>query len=192
MADSAEPPVDRLTYALSILAGDPCIQIGQAMYNACKDFRFADPDSQASDSSQSTWLCDEALFFTLIKSDAGTVVYSHTNQVLYFATPQAQLAAACPANTAVLCQFTVDALPEGSEARLLAFDILQPIGADPAGRGECLRALAVHLPAPLCCVQWVGPRRYLTAQFVAGLPHKTRGGFSLTPDSHFVVSLPSI
>ena len=191
MGDASEPPVDRLTYALSVLAGDPCIQIGQEVFQACKDITFADADSlegrQVSDSSLSTWLCDDALFFTLFKTDVHTLIYSHTNRVLYYATPQTQLAAACPVNTTVLCQFTVDTLPDGCIARLLAFDILLPIGTSVAGRGEALRALAVHLPAPLCCVQWVGPRRYLTGQFVAGLPHRTQGLFALTPAAHSLV-----
>ena len=37
MSDVSEPPVDRLTYALSILVGDPCLQIGQGVYAACMD-----------------------------------------------------------------------------------------------------------------------------------------------------------
>lgn len=191
MVDSA---MDRLTYALSILAGDPCLQIGQALLLACRDIIFIDAASpegcQVTDSSLSTWLCDDALFFTLIKSDSRTLVYSHTNKVLYYATPQAQLSPACPDNTALLCQFTVDKLPQESTPRLLAFDILQPRGVDPAERGEALRALAVHMPAPLCCVQWVGPRRYLTQQFVAGLPHSAGKGFALTLDVLRIASVP--
>ena len=193
MSEVFEAPPDRLTYALSTLTGDPCIQIGPEVHLACKDISFVDPGSvetsQISDSSLSTWLCDEAHFFTLIKADTGTLVYSHTNGVLYYAAPIAQLSAACPLGTAILCQFTLDSLPppEALTPRLLAFDVLQR--HDPVQRGEALRALAVHLPTPLCCVQWVGPRQYLTAQFVSGLPHKTRGGFALTEDPRFVVSL---
>jgi hypothetical protein len=189
-----EPPLDRLTQALSVLAGDPCIQIGQEVFRACKDICFKEFDGDGvSSSSLSTWLCDEALFFTLLKSDAGTLVYSHTNGVLYYATPLAQLSAQCPLHTAVLCQFTFDSLPEGVIPRLLAFDVVaQQASLDPTQRGEALRSLALHLPTPLCCVQWVGPRQYLTGQFVAGLPHRTKGGVVLTPDSHSVVHLPSI
>ena len=196
MSEDSTPPVDRLTHALSILAGDPCIQIGPGVNMACKDISFMDSDSaegsQVSDTTLSTWLCDEAHFFTLIKTDSGTLVYSHTNGVLYYATPLAQLSGACPVNTAILCQFTIDSLPppDNLVPRLLAFDVLQP--SAPMERGEALRALSVHLPTPLCCVQWVGPRQYLTPQFVAGLPHKTRGGFSLTGDPRFVVSLANI
>lgn len=163
---------------------------------ACRDISFMDDNSversQVTDSSLSTWLCEDAHFFTLMKTDAGTLVYSHTNGVLYYATPLAQLSVACPVNTAILCQFTVDALPppDNMVPRLLAFDVLQP--SPPAQRGEALRALSVHLPAPLCCVQWVGPRQYLTPHFVAGLPHKTKGGFTLTGDPRFVVSLPDM
>ena len=193
MSEVSSAPLDRLTYALSILTGDPCIQIGKGVNLACRDISFVDLDSvessQNPDSSLSTWLCDEAHFFTLIKVESGTLIYSHTNGVLYYASPSAQLSSACPMNTAILCQFTIDSWPppENLVPRLLAFDVLQP--HDPVQRGEALRALAVHLPAPLCCVQWVGPRQYLTSQFVAGLPHKTRGGFTLTKDPRFVMSL---
>ncbi len=189
-----EPPADRLTLALSVLAGDPCIQIGKEVYQACKDIRFEGSDGHAvTSSSLSTWMCDEAHFFTLIKADSGTLVYSHTNGVLYYATPLAQLSAQCPLHTAVMCQFAIDSLPDGDAPRLLAFDVVcQQPASDPAQRGETLRSLAVHLPTPLCCVQWVGPRQYLTPEFVAGLPHRTKGGVVLTPDSHFVVHLSSI
>ena len=196
MCDSPEPPPDSLSFALSVLAGDPCIQIGLEIYAACKDITFNNSDSSGACSLDltllSTWLCDGALFFTLIKTESTTLLYSHTNRVLYYATPQAQLSGACPVHTAVLCQFTVDSLAEGPTPRLLAFDVLRPRGTDPVERGEALRALAPHLPAPLCCVQWVGPRQYLTEQFVAGLPHRTAGGMVLTPDSHVLVRLLSI
>lgn len=193
MADASE---DRLTYALSILVGDPCLQIGPGMLTACGDLVFSDQESagcsQVNEASLSTWLCDDALFFTLIKSDAQTLVYSHTNKVLYYAAPQAQLSAACPERSGMLCQFTVDTLPKECVPRLLAFDLLRPQGVDPAARGEALRALAVHLPSPLCCVQWVGPRRYLTPQFVSGLPHRASRGFALTLDARTVVRLSSV
>lgn len=196
MTDVAEPPVDRLTYALSILVGDPCIQIGQGVFTACRDINLinsdsgTDPRHEISDATLATWLCDEACFFTLIKTDAHTLVYSHTNRVLYYATPQAQLAAACPADTAVLCQFTVDSLASECTPRLLAFDVLHQQGGDPVARGEALRALAVYLPEPLCCVQWVGPKLYLTAQFIAGLPHHAKGAFALTSDPLSVRVMP--
>jgi hypothetical protein len=187
---------DRLSYALSILAGDPCLQIGPGILSACRDIVFADPESaecsQVTETSLSTWLCDDALFFTLIKSDGQNLVYSHTNKVLYYAVPQAQLSAACPDGCSILCQFTVDKLPQESVPRLLAFDLLLPRGVDPAARGEALRALSVHMPAPLCCVQWVGSRRYLTPQFVSGLPHRASRGFALTTDARIVAGLPSI
>jgi hypothetical protein len=196
MGELNEAHANRLTHALAVLAGDPCIQIGRELHFACRDVCYLDAgsteSSQVCDDSLSTWLCDEAHFFTLIKTESGTLVYSHTNGVLYYATPQAQLAPACPVDTAILCQFTFDSLPspEGPTPRLLAFDVLQP--SDPAARGGALRTLEVHLPAPLFCVQWVGPRRYLTSHFVAGLPHRTRGCFALTQDPRFLVSLSSI
>lgn len=187
---------DRLTYALSVLAGDPCIQIGPAMQLACRSITVTEICAAESErersagASLSTWLCAEALFFTLIKADGQTLVFSHANRVLYHATPQAQLTAACPAGAGILCQFTVDTLPGECAARLLAFDILHSPEVDPTARGESLRALEACLPSPLCLAQWVGPLRYLTAPFVVGLPHPVAGVITLTPDPLLVCAGP--
>ena len=68
--------------------------------------------------------------------------YSHTNEILYHASLQVQLAPSCPKDVGFLCQFTFDSLPEGRTPRLLAFDVLAPLPQGPVQRGEALRALA--------------------------------------------------
>lgn len=169
--------------ALAILAGDISLQVGPEILALCRPILLS-PLAQPPTCDQATWLCRDACFFTLFRTHhaPSTLLFSHTNGVLYHASPQAQLAPACPANTGFLCQFTHDSLPEGSVPRLLAFDVLtlQPLAAP--GRGDFLRALAQHLPQPLCTAQWVGPSRYLSKEFVKGLPHAIGGFLRLGED----------
>ena len=113
---------------------------------------------------------------------SGTLLFSHTNEILYHASMDAQLPPSCPVGLCFLCQFTTDSNPEGNAPRLLAFDILPKLPLSPSARGDMLREMQPHLPHPLCCVQWVGPRRYLTRGFVAGLPHQIGGLVSLGGD----------
>ena len=164
--------------ALCVLAGDVCLQVDPEMLALCKG--VAATDCAPEPGALCTWLCKDAALFTLFRLRGGTLLYSHGNQVLYHAAAAAQLAPSCPSGTAFLCQFTFDSLPEGRVPRLLAFDTPAPLPA--RQRGELLRALAVHLPQPLCAVQWVGPRQYLSRDFVAGLPHAIEGLFYLGDD----------
>lgn len=147
----------------------------------------ADPKIEAKieATALSTWLCKDAHFFTLFRPTGaeGTLLFSHTNEVLYNASIEAQLSKDCPADLCFLCQFTTDSLPDGCCApRLLAFDVItarmdqQP---PPGTRGEILRVAQAHLPLPLCVAQWIGPRQYLSREFIAGLPHKIKGVFAL-------------
>jgi hypothetical protein len=168
--------------ALSILAGDVSLQVGQEILALCRPLAPSPIQPEATDTA--TWLCRDPLFFTLFKThhSPSTLLYSHSNGVLYHASPQAQLSLGCPACTGFLCQFTRDALPEGAVPRLLVFDVVSQQAMAPPGRGDFLRALAQHLPQPLCTVQWVGPSRYLTREFVAQLPHAIGGLMRLGAD----------
>ena len=137
--------------ALSILAGDVSLQVGQEIMALCRSTLLS--TCTQAEGQHATWLCRDAAFFTLFKTQhsPSTLLFSHTNGVLYHASPQAQLSPACPCNTGFLCQFTHDTLPEGAVPRLLVFDVvpMQPMEA----RGDFLRSMAQHLPQPLCTVQ---------------------------------------
>ena len=135
---------------------------------------FADDICPPCEGAQATWLCENHVFFRLFRDLNSMLVYCHSNDMLYYASPTAQLSPACPVGTAFLCQFTVDSTEgsttddrpsesKDSEPRLLVFGLLscEP-GTLPHARGERLRALAIHLQHPLCCSQWVGDARYLT------------------------------
>ena len=172
---------DTLSAALHVLAGDVCLHIGPGDVARCQLF-IATPAVSICPEALSTWLCDGGHFFTLFRplGTGGSLLFSHTNEVLYHASMDVQLAPDCPAGLAFLCQFTVDSAPEGPVPRLLVFDILSP--HPPAARGDMLRGMQAHLPGPLCCVQWIGFRRYLSREFIAGLPHRIKGVVALGGD----------
>lgn len=184
--ESITESADTLSVALHVLAGDVCLHASRDYIPRCRPFTVAAGAGRVDHNVLSTWLCKDAHFFTLFRpnSAVGTLLFSHTNEVLYHASIDAQLSKDCPADLCFLCQFTTDSLPEGSVPRLLAFDVVftsrdqQPPGI----RGDTLRGLQGHLPQPLCIVQWIGPRQYLSKEFVAGLPHKIKGLIALGSD----------
>ena len=169
-----------LSQALHILAGGVCLQIGKDTLANCSPLSLSllPENAEIPQEALCTWHCADTHFFTLFKSEAsGTLLYSHTNEVLYHASLDAQLAPACPKDAAFLCQFTFDSLPEGQVPRLLVFDVLTQ--GSPMHRGEKLRSLQHCLPQPLCCVQWIGYAGCLSSQFVAALPHSICGVLTL-------------
>jgi hypothetical protein len=175
------PDEDTLSAALHVLAGDVCLRIAPADINVCKPLIIPTSSSRICPETLSTWLCDGAHFFTLFRSKGvpGTLLFSHSNEVLYHASVDAQISLNCPEGIAFLCQFTTDSLPEGGVPRLLAFDVLCNQGQSPSDRGDTLREMQIHLPQPLCIVQWIGPRQYISNDFIAGLPHRIRGVFAI-------------
>ena len=191
---------DILTRAIATLTGDLCLRVGPELIAQCRPVEFVE-ETRPFPESAATWVCASHAFFTLIKDRSTTLVFSHSNQTLYYASPAVELGRDCPSGVALLCQFTMDSKSESKidskmdsnmdskmdskmdraesgtpEPRLLVFDVLScPMGTPAMARGEHLRALAVHLQQPLCCVQWVGLGRYLTAAFVSRLPHPVKG-----------------
>ena len=165
-------PTSTLSAALQILAGEVCLQIGKDTLAKCSPLS-ATPLPEIPENALCTWLCADTHFFTLFKASESdsTLIYSHTNEVLYHASMHAQLSAACCKEASFLCQFTFDSLPEGRVPRLLVFDVIC-VGS-PAQRGDVLRSMQNCLPQPLCCVQWIGYARYLSREFFAALPHET-------------------
>ena len=171
-----------LEQALSVLAAEVCVQINPCIPSVCRNLKTT--SQPPDDSVLCTWLCKDPLFFTLFKTEPSspTLLYSHANEVLYYASVLAQLSSSCPPATGFLCQFTHDSLPEGLTPRLLVFDVLSPQIMPAAARGDFMRALSAHIPQPLCCVQWIGPRRYLSDEFIRGLPHPISGVLYLLDD----------
>jgi len=120
-----------------------------------------------------TWLAKDARFFTLIRTSAGTRVYDHEEDTLYYANPNTELHADCPEGHAFLCQTVCDRQPDSQTRtpRLLVMDLVCPQVDNPRERGATLRRMATLLPH-VCHVQWAGERTALE-QFVASgsVPH---------------------
>ena len=113
-----------------------------------------------------TWRPNDTHVFTLMRRGEDTLVYCHTSDNLFYATPHARLARGCPENMGFLAQYCEDA----NVPRLLVFDILEQKSTPYAARGERLRQCAEWLPAPLFVVQWAGELDSLK-KFVGTLPH---------------------
>ncbi len=162
-----------LSEALHILAGDVCLKVG--CKDKCKPFVLSLIPGKIKQDSPATWLCSNHIF-TLFPLEGRTLLFSHTNQILYFASIDAQLAPNCP-DVCFLCQFTMDS-PD--VPRLLVFDVIS--NSNPKDRGEMIWNLQGFLPQPLCAVQWIGQRQYLNPEFLKGLPHTIKGLVALGDD----------
>ena len=157
--------------ALSLLCCSPCLQVHEILASTTAPVSVkVGPVAPGTDVV--TWLAKDALFFTLVQTPQGTRVYEHAEDMLYFASPDAQLHRDCPPGTAFLCQTVCDRQPEGPvQPRLLVMDLVAPVIACPRERNERLRRLASTLPF-VCHLQWAGEKRALQG-FVAGgfVPH---------------------
>ena len=185
--------MSKLSHALSLLTCSEFLALDDGVHRACR--RVVTHPKPKGMTCYSTWRPQHSWFFTLIKTERGTVVFCHENGKAYHASPSARLGASCPVHTAFLCQWCVDSTPEGSVPHLLVFDMAQPGCADAAKRGEELRALSKHLPLPLCVVQWVGEAGVLD-QFVKSLPHAVECFLGLSDDPfclyrHMHVTIPT-
>jgi hypothetical protein len=130
-------------------------------------------EGNVSDSApRATWLAAGAHWFTLIKHNKHTLVYSHETHMTYYAAPEVQLHEGMPDGYAFLAQTALD---DGTVPRLLIVDILQPVFASAGERGEQLRKMH-GLFQSSCHVQWAGEagslRRFLRD---AKLPHAVAG-----------------
>ena len=154
--------------ALALACGPLCLQIQPVLPAAMRGATVAIGQLQASDLV--TWLAKGARLYTLVQTGEGTRVYDHTDDLLYFASPDAELDRACPEGHAFLCQTVCDRQPSGPPVpRLLVMDLVAPAIESPQERNEALRKLAHVLPH-VCHVQWAGERQALE-KFLPVVPH---------------------
>lgn len=190
-----------LEYSLYCMTSDITLCIQPALVKLCKAIKFSSSKIQQATTTTAaptappfyTWRALDAQFFSLVAFRGNTYVYCHENDMLYLASAMSRLSPSCPDETVFLGQFTVDTIDGVEEPRFLVFDIHssnklpqpEPRG-EPKGepkeepketpqqqRGRLLRTLSVHLPHPLCVVQWIGQRRCLVENkdFISSLPH---------------------
>ncbi len=154
--------------ALALACGPLCLQIHPVLPAAMRGASIAVGQIQPTDLV--TWLAKGARFYTLVQTQGGTRVYDHADDLLYFASPNAELDRACPEGHAFLCQTVCDRQPSGPPIpRLLVVDLVSPAIESPRERNEALRKLAALLPH-ICHVQWAGERQALE-KFLPSVPH---------------------
>lgn len=154
--------------ALALACGPLCLQIQPVLPAAMRGATIAVGQLHATDLV--TWLAKGARLYTLVQTGEGTRVYDHADDMLYFASPDAELGRACPEGHAFLCQTVCDRQPSGPPIpRLLVLDLVAPAIESPQDRNEALRKLAHVLPH-VCHVQWAGERQALE-KFLPAVPH---------------------
>ena len=154
--------------ALSLFTGSYCLQIHSVRADPVR----TEVEPRLRDDDMATWLVEGSHFFTILSTYHGTRIYDHATDCLHFASPETELRPGCPPDHAFLAQTVQD---EGSEPRLLVFDLVYPINEDPRGRNEVLRSLQSFFP-PACSLQWSGKASALR-QFIEKekLPHRVKG-----------------
>jgi predicted CxxxxCH...CXXCH cytochrome family protein len=185
--------MSRISHALSLLTCEEYLALDEGVHRLCRPVTTQPKPKHVA--CYSTWKPSQSWFFTLIKAERCTVVYCHENGRAYQANPSARLAAACPLHTAFLCQWCVDQCKEGKVPHLLVFDVATGRQGGAPARGEELRALARHLPLPLCVVQWAGETEALES-FVKCLPHAVECFLGLSEDPfclyrHMQIKVPT-
>lgn len=155
--------------ALALACGPLCLQIHQA-FPAALCGASVSVGAIHGEQDLVTWLARGARFYTLVQTPHGTRVYDHSDDLLYYAGPNAQLAPECPPQHAFLCQTVCDRQPSGPPIpRLLVMDLVLPAIESPIQRNEALRRLAHVLPR-VCHVQWAGHKQALEG-FLPTVPH---------------------
>ena len=153
---------------VAFACGSICLQVHPVLPLAMKGVSVAVGPLQAADVV--TWLAKGARFLTLVKTQHGTRVYDHADDLMYYANPNTELPGGFPDDHALLCQTVCDRQPDGTLVpRLLVMDLVAPPIECPKMRGEALRKLGPHLPHT-CHLQWAGEQKALQA-FIAQVPH---------------------
>jgi hypothetical protein len=119
MSDLLTPP---LTHACIIsICTDPCLYAGEHQ----KD-RISVCESAPKPKNQlfGTWLAKGAEMITVSKYKGTTLIYLPSQDIFYFAAPNAILSPECPDKTVMLGQFVVD----GDAPRVLVFDLVKANG----------------------------------------------------------------
>jgi len=140
MSDLLTPP---LTHACIIsICTDPCLYAGEhqkdrinvSMSQALESVQksksqaFSVPTNQAF----GTWLAKGAEFITVSKYKGTTLIYLPSQDIFYFAAPNAILSPECSDKTVMLGQFVVD----GDAPRVLVFDLVKANGVSFAEVGD--------------------------------------------------------
>lgn len=165
--------------ALAFACGSLCLQVHSVLPLAMQPLSIRHgPVMEGSDLF--TWLAKGARYLTVIKTGAGTRVYDHADDMLYYANPNTELLRECPDGHAFLCQTVCDRWEDGTlTPRLLVMDMVCPRIECPRARGDTLRRLG-HVFPPAYHVQWAGEKAALEGFVGSGVvPHDVEGVVAL-------------
>ena len=109
---------------IALVCGPLCLQIHPGFPSAMKAVTLKTaPLLEASDLV--TWIAKNTRFLTLFKTQQGTRVYDHADDLLYYANPNSELHMDCPEGHAFLCQTVRDRQSDGTTIpRLLVMDLV--------------------------------------------------------------------
>ena len=157
--------------AIAFACGSLCLQVQSILPHAMQPLVIESGSIHPSNDVV-TWLAKDARLLTLIKTSAGTRVYDHADDMLYYANANTELLKECPDEHAFLCQTVRDRLPDGTTTpRLLVMDLVHPRIDCPRQRGDTLRRLTQVFPH-VCHVQWAGDKTALERFVAQGMPHE--------------------
>lgn len=157
--------------ALTVVCQSPCLWIGDHLEH-CK------PPTVNEDGACElwTWMPEGAEWVYLIKIVGFTLAYLPATDTVYFVNPAYALKNTCPVNVVMACQCIRD--PECAP-RLLVVDLISAPTLPPSARYAKLQELQEHFRDPVISLQWCGEKDAITAEFLAGLPHKTSAQLGL-------------
>ena len=160
---------------IALVCGPLCLQIHPGLPLAMKPVTITTASPIIlQDSDLVTWIACGARFLTLFKTQQGTRVYDHADDLLYYANPNSELHKDCPEGHAFLCQTVQDRQSDGLTLtpRLLVMDLVCPLIDCPRKRGDTLRRLSPLFPH-ICHVQWAGDKPVLERFIREGsIPHE--------------------
>lgn len=158
---------------IALVCGPLCLQIHPSLPHAMKPVTISTTPPIQPDVDLVTWIAKDARFLTLFKTQQGTRVYDHADDLLYYANANSELHKDCPEGHGFLCQTVCDRQQDGTTTqRLLVTDLVCPRVDCPRMRGDTLRRMAPLLPH-LCHVQWAGDKPVLERFVRSGsIPHE--------------------
>ena len=175
-----DPHATSLERMLALCTTHPFVQICPSVFDQCVRLRLSCADRAAT--RYCTWRPAGSHFVTLIQHEGITLLYCHANDTVYYTQPCVRLQGTCPDGTAILGQWCEDSLDGQAHPRLLMFDVACKGSQCYKSRGAVLRDMAVHLPQPLCTLQWSGECSALRG-FLGTLPHQVECLLELGSDS---------
>lgn len=173
-----------LSTALSFTCTDHFLQVHPLFNDVMQPMKIVTSHAsiQPNTNEYASWMAKDAQWFTILKHNQQTIVYCHSNNMMYYASPNIQLHPHMPEGYAFLAQTCID---NNETPRMLILDMILPSIDDPKHRGEILRGLSQFFPTT-CHIQWAGDITALRKFLKNGLPHPVECVISLQKPLHII------